>query len=147
MLLTVVLLLSLDLDDVNAEALLAGGIDLAEEVKRLLRVPSLRYNLAPRFCRQHVCEVVVDANRSDPHHARRMSSLELQQPSRLKALDTVVADANFESLTTLHDGVEIGLLDAHLTHTCSFLVEVESPCCTTLFGAYPPGNTPSRLQP
>ena len=26
----------LDLDDVNAEALLAGGIDLAEEMERLL---------------------------------------------------------------------------------------------------------------
>lgn len=126
MLLTVVLLLSLDLDDVNAKALLVIWVDPAKDMERLRHTSGLRHNLPPRLFSEHVDERVVDANRLDPHRAGRMPSLESQHLSRPKALDAVVADTNLQGLATRHDRVVVRLLNPHLTHGTSFL-EAEPP--------------------
>ena len=103
------------------------GIDLTQELEGGRLVVDLRDDLSPRFGRQHVSEVVVDTDRLDPHHARGVTGFELQQLTSLQALDVVVPDTNLQGLATRHDRVEIRTLDAHLTHGCSFLVEVQSP--------------------
>ena len=121
-----IIVLLLDLDDVNAEALLVIWVDPAKDMERLRHTSGLRHNLSPRLFSEHVDERVVDANRLDPHRAGRMPSLESQHLSRPKALDAVVADTNLQGLATRHDRVVVRLLNPHLTHGTSFL-EAEPP--------------------
>ena len=93
-------LLLLNLDDVNTEALLVHGIDLAQEPDSLRLAVDLRDDLSPQLGRQHVSEVVVDTDRLDPHHARGVTGFELQQLTGLQALDVVVPDTNLQGLAT-----------------------------------------------
>ena len=74
---TSLVVLLLNLDDVNAEVFLVRRVDLAKEVQSLPLALCLRHDLLPRFGSQHVCEVVIDADRLDSHHARRVTGLEL----------------------------------------------------------------------
>ena len=73
----VLFLLLLDLDDVDTKALLVRGVNLAQKPEGSRLVVDLWHDLAPRFGCQHVSEVVVDADRLDPHHAGRVTGLEL----------------------------------------------------------------------
>lgn len=54
----VLLLLLLNLDDVNTEALLVRGVNLAQKLEGSRLVVDLRHDLAPRFGRQHVSEII-----------------------------------------------------------------------------------------
>ena len=111
----------------DAETLLVRGVDLPQEPHGRFLAVDLRHDLVPRLDRQHVSQVVVDADRLDPDDARRSAGLELQELALAELLDVVVPDAHFERLRPGHDVAEVRVLDAQLPHSCSFLVEVETP--------------------
>ena len=90
--------LLLNLDNVNAKALLIGRVDLLKETERLFFVSRLRHDLSPRLNCQHIGKIVIDADRLDSHNTRRVSSLEPQYFPGLKMLDAVVSDTDLQSL-------------------------------------------------
>ncbi len=144
---TSLVVLLLNLDDVNTKVLLVVRVDLTKEAESLPLALCLRHDLLPRLSRQHVGETMVNTDRLDPYHARRVTGLELQQLTGLQPLDAVIADPHLESLLAGHDCVVVWTLDAHLAHRHSFLIETDSPLLNDASRRIPSREHPSRLQP